>query len=76
MSTTSNLTHLAESVTLILVGGLQAPVTVTPLVNAFETNLHVCVSKLGKRDDGTDQLIKWVGPVTEWVAACRAILKS
>ena len=76
MDPKSHLTHLAESVTLILVGGSQSPVTVTPLGNYFDTDRTVCVAKIEERDDGPDQLIEWVGPVSEWVAACRAILQK
>ena len=76
MDPKSHLTHLAESVTLILVGGSQSPVTVTPLGNYFDTDRTVCVAKKEERDDGPDQLIEWVGPVSEWVAACRAVLQK
>lgn len=76
MDPKSHLQHLAESVTIILVGGSQSPVTVTPLGNYFDTDRRVCVAKTKESDDGDDQLIEWVGPVSEWVTACRAILQK
>ena len=76
MDPKSHLTHLAGSVTLILVGGSQSPVTVTPwAIILIQIELSV-LPRLRNAMMAQINLLSGLGRCREWVAACRAVLQN